>query len=85
MWLPSLGLPLSFLGLAAQVPLQPSSTPSDSVAMSFEQPDFQFKDGPNVFTPKNMIELARPGSGIANPAHDLLLISSSKYSFEDKK
>lgn len=87
MWFPALGLPVSLLGLAAQVPLQSSSALStnNSSAMSFVQTDFKFKEGADIFTPMDMLELARPGSGVANPAGDLILIPSSKYSFQDKK
>ncbi|TFY83863.1 hypothetical protein EWM64_g147 [Hericium alpestre] len=47
--------------------------------------EFSFKAGSDVFTPKNLIELARPGAGLANPAGDLVLVPVSKFSFEDKK
>ncbi|EIM85929.1 alpha/beta-hydrolase [Stereum hirsutum FP-91666 SS1] len=47
--------------------------------------EFNFKAGADVFTPKDLIELARPGTGLANPDGDLVLVPVSKYSFEDKK
>lgn len=84
MWFPSLGLPVSLLGLAAQVPLQPPVSSPNSV-MSLPQLDFQWKEGSSVFTPKDLLELARPGEGIANPTGDLIIISSSTYSLKDKK
>ena len=46
---------------------------------------FKFKEGSDVFTPKDLIELSRPGSGVANVPGDLILVPVSKYSFEDKK
>jgi hypothetical protein len=47
---------------------------------------FAFKEGPEIFSPKDMLELARPGMGLANPgAGDLVLVPVSKYSFESKK
>ncbi|KAH8104705.1 alpha/beta-hydrolase [Cristinia sonorae] len=93
MWLPQiLGLP-TLLGLAAQVPLQhqqslppsPSTPRSNHTMASSYKIDFNFKEGPDVFSPKDMLELPRPGAGVANPAGDLVLVSVSKYSFKDKK
>jgi len=46
---------------------------------------FTFKQGPDVFSPKELIELARPGAGVANPAGDLAFVSLSKYSFKERK
>ncbi|KAI0702288.1 Alpha/Beta hydrolase protein [Cytidiella melzeri] len=80
MWVPSTLLPVSLLGLAAQVPFQTPPTQSLNNTQ-----DFAFKEGPNVFSPKDLIELERPGQGVANPAGDLLLISSNKYSLKDRK
>ncbi|KAK7681545.1 hypothetical protein QCA50_015277 [Cerrena zonata] len=54
--------------------------------MSSAKPaQFKFKEGPDVFAPKDLVELPRPGAGIANPPGDLLLVPVSKYSFKDKK
>ncbi|KAI0041991.1 alpha/beta-hydrolase [Auriscalpium vulgare] len=47
--------------------------------------EFKLKAGSDKFTPKDLVELARPGAGVANAAGDLVLVSVSKYSFEDKK
>jgi hypothetical protein len=47
--------------------------------------DFELKTGEDRFSPKDLIELHRPGSGKANAAGDLVLASVSKYSFEGKK
>jgi len=49
------------------------------------QVEFSFKEGPQVFSPKDLVELARPGAGVANAAGDLVLVSVSRYSFEDNK
>jgi hypothetical protein len=46
---------------------------------------FKFEEGSDVFTPKDLVELSRPGSGVANVPGDLILVPVSKYSFEDKK
>ena len=90
MWFPrGLGFPIGLLVLAAQVPLQTqlspqSTTPSTISAMS-KPGDFTFKQGSNVFSPPDLVNLARPGTGVANPAGDLALVTVSKYSPEDKK
>ncbi|KAF8272175.1 alpha/beta-hydrolase [Lactarius quietus] len=46
---------------------------------------FAFKVGNDRFTPQDLVELPRPGSGAANAAGDLVLVPVSKYSFADKK
>ena len=46
---------------------------------------FAFKAGNERFTPQDLIELPRPGAGVANPTGDLVLVPVSKYSFADKK
>ncbi|KIK57262.1 hypothetical protein GYMLUDRAFT_173098 [Collybiopsis luxurians FD-317 M1] len=71
---------LSVLGLSSQVPLQSSPGPAMST-----QDSFQFKQGPDVFSPKDLVELGRPGVGAANQAGDFVLIPYSKYSFKEKK
>lgn len=38
-----------------------------------------------AFTPKELLELERPGVGAPNPTGDLALIGVSKYSFEHDK
>ncbi|KAF7796251.1 hypothetical protein EIP86_007425 [Pleurotus ostreatoroseus] len=48
-------------------------------------PDFSFKEGPDIFSPLDLVQLARPGTGVANSAGDLLIVPVSKYSLEDKK
>ncbi|KAL0580657.1 Dipeptidyl-peptidase 5 [Marasmius crinis-equi] len=53
--------------------------------MSFNSTDFQFKEGSDVFSPKDLIELGRPGAGVANDAGDLVLVPYSKFSFETKQ
>jgi dipeptidyl aminopeptidase/acylaminoacyl peptidase len=47
--------------------------------------EFAFKEGPDLFSPQDLVELARPGTGVANLAGDLVLVPVSKYSFADKK
>jgi hypothetical protein len=78
---------LSFplLGLAAQIPFQTHWQGSSSERVVQMKQEFAFKEGPDVFTPKDLVELARPGAGVANDAGDLVLIPVSKYSFENKK
>ncbi|KAI0789789.1 alpha/beta-hydrolase [Abortiporus biennis] len=84
MWFPR-GFPISILGLASQVPIQPPSPPPTMVPALAKQPDFKFKEGTDRFTPNDLIQLARPGAGVANPAGDLVLVPVSKYSLKDKK
>ncbi|KAF8627426.1 hypothetical protein AX17_006241 [Amanita inopinata Kibby_2008] len=76
--------PLPILGLSAQLPLQTSPDYTGSV-MALNDADFAFKDGPDIFSPKDLIELGRPGSGVANIAGDLVLVSFSKYSLHEKQ
>ncbi|PCH40235.1 alpha/beta-hydrolase [Wolfiporia cocos MD-104 SS10] len=82
MWFPP-GFSLTLLGLAAQVPLEPSLRAPQSIMST--KPDFAFKEGPNIFSPKDAVELVRPGTGVANPAGDLVILPVSKYSLEEKK
>lgn len=84
MWLsPALSLPISLLGFAAQVPLEHPPTPA--MVASYGVKDFSFKEGTNLFSPLDLVKLARPGTGTANPAGDLFIVSVGKYSLEDKK
>ncbi|KIY71185.1 alpha/beta-hydrolase [Cylindrobasidium torrendii FP15055 ss-10] len=46
---------------------------------------FDFKAGADIFSPKDLIQLGRPGAGVANSAGDLAFVSYSQYSFEEKK
>ena len=87
MWFPpGLGLPVSLLGLAAQVPLEPPPAhPSADMVVGYGVKDFEFKTGANVFSPVDLVKLPRPGTGAANPAGDLFITPVSKYSIEEKK
>jgi hypothetical protein len=74
--------PLSLLGLFTQLPLLQNplpDMPNKSVS------EFSFKEGADVFSPKDLIQLARPGAGVANEDADLVLVPVSEYSFEEKK
>ncbi|GLB38400.1 putative prolyl oligopeptidase family protein [Lyophyllum shimeji] len=46
---------------------------------------FSFKEGPDIFSPKDLVQLRRPGTGVANDAGDLVLIPVSEYSLKEKK
>lgn len=84
MWFPRLPV----FGLAAQLPwlsTRPPFVPNVHPMTSTRTKEFNFKAGADVFTPKDLIELARLGTGLANPDGDLVLVPVSKYSFEDKK
>lgn len=48
-------------------------------------PDFEFKQAKDVFSPKDLVELPRPGAPVANPAGDLFLVPVSAFSIEEKK
>ncbi len=80
-------LPLSFaflpIVLAAQVHFQ---APVSSPVTTMNAPStFAFKEGPDVFSPKDLVGLGRPGTGVANLAGDLLLVPYNQYSSKDKK
>jgi len=76
--------PLAFLGLTAQIPFQISSpTPINEPMPAVQQ--FNFREGPDIFSPKDLVQLRRPGTGVANDAGDLVLIPVSEYSLKDKK
>jgi hypothetical protein len=80
---PAMWFPLSLLGLSTQLPLLQKPLPESSVMPN--RSEFSFKEGPEVFSPKDFIQLARPGTGVANEDADLVLLPVSKYSFEAKK
>ena len=46
---------------------------------------FKLKDGDDVFTPKKMLELPRPGAAVANAEGDMAYMIVSQYFFETKK
>lgn len=86
MWFSGLGLPISILGLAAQVPLEPPpARPAADMVASYGAKDFSFKEGAELFSPLDLVELARPGTGVANAAGDLFIVSVSTYSLKEKK
>ncbi|KAF8573488.1 hypothetical protein K439DRAFT_1272566, partial [Ramaria rubella] len=47
--------------------------------------EFVFKEGVDIFSPQDLIELVRPGGGIANAVGDLVFVLVNKHSFEDKE
>ncbi|KAF9483390.1 hypothetical protein BDN70DRAFT_873894 [Pholiota conissans] len=80
--------PLAFLGFLTQAPLQqqPLLQQSKTQSAMAQQPTpFAFKEGSDVFAPKNLVELGRPGAAVANGAGDLALVPFSKFSFTDKQ
>ncbi|EKM51879.1 uncharacterized protein PHACADRAFT_262274 [Phanerochaete carnosa HHB-10118-sp] len=86
MWFSGLGLPVSLLGLVAQVPLEPRpASPAADMVASYGIKDFNFKEGAELFSPIDLVKLARPGTATANSAGDLCIVSLSKYSLDDKK
>ncbi|RDB17836.1 Dipeptidyl-peptidase 5 [Hypsizygus marmoreus] len=53
--------------------------------MASKESEFSFKEGPDIFSPKDLVQLRRPGVGVANDAGDLVLVPFSEYSLEEKK
>ncbi|KAF5382775.1 hypothetical protein D9615_002913 [Tricholomella constricta] len=76
--------PLTFLGLTAQIPFQSSPPPLTNNPMTSVQ-EFSFKEEPNIFSPKDLVQLRRPGAAVANDAGDLVLVPFSEYSLKEKK
>ncbi|OCH92867.1 alpha/beta-hydrolase [Obba rivulosa] len=79
------GFPITLIGLAAQAPLSPTNPPEPAPAAMAAQQDFTFKDSASIFSPLNLVELSRPGTGQANGVGDLALVPVSRYSLKDKK
>jgi hypothetical protein len=72
------------LAFAGQVPLQNHLYTQSNRAIE-SKTEFAFKEGASVFTPKDLVALARPGEGVSNDAGDLVLVPVSKYSLDEKK
>ena len=72
--------PVSVLGLAAQVPLQ---SPLNYTSMATA--DFAFKEGAEIFSPNDLVQLPRAATGVANPSGDLVFVPVSQYALKDKK
>lgn len=89
MWFPAgVAITCTVLVTAAAASQVPLTSPLNVVEPSMSNaytPDFTFREGANLFAPKDLVELVRPGTGLANPAGDLALIPVSKYSISDKK
>jgi len=56
-----------------------------SPTMSNKSKTFEFKQGPGIFSPNDLVELPRPGKATANNAGDLAIVPSSQYSAKEKK
>ena len=52
---------------------------------SYGVQDFKFKEGAELFSPIDLVQLARPGTGVANAAGDLFIVPVSTYSLDEKK
>lgn len=68
MWLPFI------LSLAAQMPFAPPAKSARRNSSSFA-----FKEDADRFSPRNLIELGRPGTGRANDLGDLVMVSYTQY------
>ena len=56
-----------------------------SAKMNMRDGPFEFKTGSDVFTPYDLVELPRPGKGVANAPGDLVFVQVNTYSLENKK
>ncbi|KAL0961326.1 hypothetical protein HGRIS_006284 [Hohenbuehelia grisea] len=86
--------PVSLLGFSAlQTPLQSPSLPNTNQLakpagmnnVNARPNDFTFQEAADLFSPKDLVELRRPGQGVANDAGDFLMVPVSQYSLADKK
>jgi hypothetical protein len=69
--------------MAEQFPLQSTGHGRKTSRRNMDK--FKLKDGDDVFTPKKMLELPRPGAAVANEDGDMAYMVVSQYSFETKK
>ncbi|KAJ6585138.1 alpha/beta-hydrolase [Mycena capillaripes] len=82
----SMRFPMSLLGLSTQVAFKSDVQASSRMASGrIQNFNFALKEGADIFSPKNLVELGRPGTGVANEPGDLVLVPYSKYSLKDKK
>ncbi|KZP01037.1 alpha/beta-hydrolase [Calocera viscosa TUFC12733] len=71
---------LSFL-----LPQLPMSTVTPPKVYTPSTKPFALKEGHDILSPKDMLELPRSGGAVANPAGDLALLPVKEYSFETRK
>jgi len=69
--------------MAEQLPLQSPGHGQNTSRRNMDK--FKLKDGDDVFTPKKMLELPRPGAAVANAEGDMAYMIVSQYFFETKK
>jgi hypothetical protein len=82
MW--GLNAGLSWLMASSQLPF--STEPLKPAPKTLiPRTDFKLVDGKDVLSPKKMLELPRPGSGLANDEGDLSLVSVRQYNFKADK
>jgi len=72
------------VAMAEQLPLHSSGHGQDTNRRR-NMEKFKLKDGSDIFTPKDMLELPRPGAAIANEEGDLAYMVISQYSFGHRK
>uniref|UniRef100_A0A8H8CEI2 Dipeptidyl-peptidase V n=1 Tax=Psilocybe cubensis TaxID=181762 RepID=A0A8H8CEI2_PSICU len=53
--------------------------------MSNPTQEYKFKEAEDIFSPKDLIQLGRPGAAVANHEADLAFVPFSQFSFEDNK
>ncbi|KAG8908424.1 hypothetical protein FRB99_006629 [Tulasnella sp. 403] len=75
--------------LGSQLAQQPLTLPNVSVNNAVHRQSntrFELQSGPDVFTPKDLLGLPRPGIGVVNPDKaDLVIVPVSQYDFATKK
>lgn len=82
MW--GLNAGLAWLAASAQLPFDAQvAKPVSKVSRA--RTDFKLVEGEHVLSPKTMLELPRPGAGLANAGGDLALVSVNQFKFEQKK
>jgi dipeptidyl aminopeptidase/acylaminoacyl peptidase len=74
----------TYLLAANQLPLQSFPPPTRNMTPNLNRP-YELKSGHGILSPKEFIQLPRPGEGVANPQGDLALVSVSQWSFKEKK
>lgn len=73
------GQDLAFLlSATSQIPFMSPTVPGST-------PEFEFKSGPDVFSPVDLVTLPRPGTGLVSPDGKLVLVPVSTYDLDAAK
>lgn len=71
------------LSATTQVPFM--SPTSNAGANAGNALDFEFKTGPDVFSPVDLVTLPRPGAGLVSPDGQLVVVPVSTYDVKESK